>query len=106
MAEALSQQVTNLIAEGGTALYQSVCDAMTKMGKLKSADEAAGQNRLYGIVLLSDGKNTGAGKTENQMFETCLPARCRVAGRADQYHRFRRRRRPSYPQADRGGHRR
>ncbi len=73
VAEALSQQVTNLIAEGGTALYQSVCDAMTKMGELKSADEAAGQNRLYGIVLLSDGKNTGAGKTENQMFETCLP---------------------------------
>ena len=73
VAEALSQQVTNLIAEGGTALYQSVCDAMTKMGELKSANEAAGQNRLYGIVLLSDGKNTGAGKTENQMFETCLP---------------------------------
>jgi Ca-activated chloride channel family protein len=73
VAETLSQQVTNLIAEGGTALYQSVCDAMTKMGELKSADEAAGQNRLYGIVLLSDGKNTGAGKTENQMFETCLP---------------------------------
>jgi len=73
VAEALSQQVTSLIAEGGTALYQSVCDAMTKMGELKSAYEAAGENRLYGIVLLSDGKNTGAGKTENQMFETCLP---------------------------------
>jgi Ca-activated chloride channel family protein len=58
---------------GGTALYEGVCTAMKKMGELKSANEAAGQNRLYGIVLLSDGQNTGGGATENQMFATCLP---------------------------------
>lgn len=74
VAEALSQQVTNLVAEGGTALYQSVCDAMKRMGELKSADEAAGENRLYGIVLLSDGQNTSGDATENQMFAACLPA--------------------------------
>jgi Ca-activated chloride channel family protein len=74
VAESLSQQVTNLIASGGTALYQSVCEAMKTMGEAKSAYEAAGENRLYGIVLLSDGQNTGGGATENQMFTTCLPA--------------------------------
>ena len=47
---------------------------MKKMGELKSADEAAGENRLYGIVLLSDGQNTSGDATENQMFATCLPA--------------------------------
>ena len=74
VAETLSQQVTNLVAEGGTALYQSVCDAMKRMGELKSADEVAGENRLYGIVLLSDGQNTSGDTTENQMFAACLPA--------------------------------
>jgi Ca-activated chloride channel family protein len=74
VAESLSQQVTNLIANGGTALYQSVCDAMKAMEESKSAYEAAGENRLYGIVLLSDGQNTSGDVTDNKMFATCLPA--------------------------------
>ena len=74
VTEALTQKVLGLIAEGGTALYDAVCAATSKMKELKSADEAAGENRLYGIVLLSDGQDTSSAKTENEMFSTCLPA--------------------------------
>jgi Ca-activated chloride channel homolog len=79
-AEALSQQVANLIADGGTALYEGVCTAMTTMAELRKLDEAAGENRLYGIVLLSDGQNTSGGVSENQMFATCLPANPEAQG--------------------------
>lgn len=41
---------------------------------------SAGESRLYGIVLLSDGEDTVGHVTENQMFATCLPANAEADG--------------------------
>ncbi|MFQ6030012.1 MAG: hypothetical protein ACE5Q6_21270, partial [Dehalococcoidia bacterium] len=43
-------------------------------------DEAQGESRLYGIVLLSDGEDTRGQPTEHQMFTTCLPATAEADG--------------------------
>jgi Ca-activated chloride channel family protein len=45
-----------------------------------AADAAAGESRLYGIILLSDGEDTVGNTTENQMFATCLPANAEADG--------------------------
>lgn len=74
VVEGLRQRVSSLPAGGNTALYASVCEAVNTMADLQIADQAAGQSRLYGIILLSDGEDTVGGVTENQMFATCLPA--------------------------------
>lgn len=72
-SEALREKVVGLIADGGTALYDAVCQASQMMAQVKAADVAAGESRLYGIVLLSDGDDTKGRPTQNQMFATCLP---------------------------------
>lgn len=71
--ETLRGVLSGLYAEGNTALYDAVCTATTRIGNLRVEDEAAGEPRLYGIVLLSDGQDTKSTKTENDMFSTCLP---------------------------------
>jgi Ca-activated chloride channel family protein len=58
--EALRNAVRGLYAEGNTALYQAVLDAMDRIADLKAEDEATGEARIYGIVLLSDGMNEGS----------------------------------------------
>jgi Ca-activated chloride channel family protein len=73
VAEELGRAVRGLFAQGGTALYDSVCAAASQVNDLRTAHEAAGENRLYGIVVLSDGKDTASSKTENDMFG-CLPS--------------------------------
>jgi Ca-activated chloride channel family protein len=50
-----------------------MCTATELIEELQAEDIAAGESRLYGIVLLSDGEDTVGGVTENQMFATCLP---------------------------------
>jgi len=72
--EELSKRVENLIAGGGTALYDAVCHATELMKDLQQDDLKRGDNRLYGIVLLSDGEDTSSQITENEMFLKCLPA--------------------------------
>jgi Ca-activated chloride channel family protein len=47
---------------------------------MKAEDEEAGDSRLYGVVLLSDGEDTIGEPTENQMFVTCLPASAEADG--------------------------
>ncbi len=74
VVELLSGQVNLLIADGNTALHEAVCQATTLMKTLNSNDLAAGENRLYGIILLSDGEDTVGDPTQNQMFAMCLPA--------------------------------
>ena len=71
--ESLKPLIRTLIAEGNTALYEAVCQATALMKDLQEADLAAGESRLYGIVLLSDGEDTIGRPTEGQMFATCLP---------------------------------
>lgn len=70
--EELGQSVLNLYAQGGTILYDTVCLAIEKANELRAADRAAGEQRLYGVVVLSDGQDTGSDLTMNDMFN-CLP---------------------------------
>lgn len=73
--EDLIGQVKGIFAEGGTALYDSVCQALEQANALRAADEAAGDKRLYAIVVLSDGDDTASIiHTENDMFYVCLPS--------------------------------
>lgn len=80
VVEGLSQRVNGLIADGNTALYGAVCEAVKQMETLQAEDIAAGESRLYGIILLSDGEDTVGRPTENQMFATCLPANAEADG--------------------------
>ena len=80
VAESLSQRVSSLIADGNTALYGAVCQATELTAQIQAADEEAGESRLYGIVLLSDGEDTVGNPTGNQMFVHCLPANAEADG--------------------------
>ena len=80
VVEGLSGRVGGLVADGNTALYQSVCDAVSLMQAQQAEDAANGESRLYGIVLLSDGEDTVGRVTENQMFATCLPSQAEADG--------------------------
>ncbi len=57
VGESLRTSLQGLYAEGSTALYQAVLQALRRIEELRAEDEAAGEARIYGIVLLSDGKN-------------------------------------------------
>ncbi|MFQ5400186.1 MAG: VWA domain-containing protein [Anaerolineae bacterium] len=80
VVENLSRRVSELLANGNTALYEAVCDATEEIGRLQARDLAKGESRLYGIVLLSDGEDTVGYVTRNQMFATCLPANAEADG--------------------------
>ena len=80
VAETLAPRVESLVADGNTALYQTVCDAVKTAETLQVEDVANNESRLYGIVLLSDGEDTVGTVTENQMFATCLPANAEADG--------------------------
>jgi Ca-activated chloride channel family protein len=73
VAERLGDRVRGLFAEGGTALFDAVCAAADRVNAVRAEDEAAGEKRLYGIVVLSDGQDTASSRTENDMFN-CLPS--------------------------------
>jgi Ca-activated chloride channel homolog len=77
VVEGLAERVRGLVADGSTNLYGAVCDAVAQMQALK---DSSTDNRLYGIVLLSDGEDTVEAITENQMFATCLPANAEADG--------------------------
>lgn len=80
VVEGLSSRVMSLIADGNTALFAAVCQAVDVATALKEEDQAAGESRLYGVVLLSDGEDTVGEPTENQMFVTCLPTNAEADG--------------------------
>ena len=80
VVEGLTARVDGLLADGNTALYEGVCQAVDALKKSQQTDLAAGESRLYGIVLLSDGEDTVGRVTENQMFATCLPANAEADG--------------------------
>jgi Ca-activated chloride channel family protein len=64
--------VLGLIADGGTNMNGAVCRATQIMDEEMQRDRAAGENRLYGIVLLSDGEDTAGEVSETRMFQSCL----------------------------------
>ena len=72
VAEQLTQTLSGLFADGNTPLYDAVCQANDLVNQLTTQHTDAGEKRLYGIILLSDGDDTSSIKTENQMF-SCLP---------------------------------
>ncbi|MGQ0565670.1 MAG: substrate-binding domain-containing protein [Gemmobacter sp.] len=68
-----AQDVTRgLNADGSTNLYGTVCKATRMMADEAARDRARGENRLYGIVLLSDGADTVGEVSETRMFQTCM----------------------------------
>jgi Mg-chelatase subunit ChlD len=70
VAESLAERVQQLVAGGGTNLHGALCSAGRTMNDLRQREGAAGENRLYGIVLLSDGADTNGEVSENRMFQT------------------------------------
>jgi len=73
VAEELANTVTGLFADGGTALFDATCAGAGRINQLRTENEAAGEKRLYGIVVLSDGQDTASSKTESDMLN-CLPS--------------------------------
>jgi Ca-activated chloride channel family protein len=71
VAEGLSQQVRGLRANGGTALYDAICRAIERSAELQAGDIAT--QRLYGIVVLTDGLDSGSATSQQQLFDQCLP---------------------------------
>ena len=78
--EKLKQSVDGLYPEGNTALYDAVCQAIDRANELQIQDEAVGDPRLYGIVVLSDGEDTASIHTENDLMNICLPTGESVEG--------------------------
>jgi Ca-activated chloride channel family protein len=78
--EELKPSVSGLFADGATVLHQAVIYAVDRIQERKAQDEAAGESRLYGIVVLSDGKNdTDGGPTESDMLSQ-LPSGKEASG--------------------------
>jgi Ca-activated chloride channel family protein len=71
VGEPLRAQVSNLYAESTTALYQAVIYAIDRIEGLRSE---YGDERLYGIVLLSDGRNEMSGGPSKMDMLNCLPS--------------------------------
>ncbi len=78
--ETLAPRIANLYADGSTVLFDAVCAATQQMKALQAHDQATGDNRLYAIVLLSDGADTASSASETQMFTTCLPDHAEAEG--------------------------
>ncbi len=72
VGEATTQRVSSLLAEGGTNLHGAICEATRMVAEEQAKDRIASDNRLYGIVLLSDGEDTMNQVSETRMFQTCL----------------------------------
>jgi Ca-activated chloride channel family protein len=72
VAERVRGQVLGLTAGGGTNLNGAVCAAAEILAGEQARDAVAGENRLYGLVLLSDGKDTVGEVSPTRMFQTCL----------------------------------
>ncbi|MCP4541284.1 MAG: VWA domain-containing protein [Chloroflexi bacterium] len=78
--EQLNSSLRSLYAEGATALHETVIYGVDLIEELKAGDEAAGEHRLYGIVLLSDGMNDiDGGPSENDMLSN-LPSGTEASG--------------------------
>jgi Ca-activated chloride channel family protein len=71
--EQLSTTVQTLFANGDTLLYDVICRAVEDISDQRTTDQSAGEQRLYGVVVLSDGEDSGSRLTENDMFN-CLPS--------------------------------
>jgi Ca-activated chloride channel homolog len=73
VGESLGPEVRSIDSSGYTALFDAVCTVFEKATAQRGRDQATGENRLYGIVLLSDGQDTASTRNESAMFD-CLPS--------------------------------
>jgi len=78
--ERLKRSLNGLYAEGCTVLHQAVIQAVERIEALKADHEAAGEARLYGLVLLSDGKNEAPGGPSRNDMLSRLPSGSEAAG--------------------------
>ena len=74
VGEVLAGKLRFIYAGGSTYLNDAICEAAARVSVLRAEDEAAGDPRLYGIVVLSDGKDTASTNTSNDVLNVCLPA--------------------------------
>lgn len=80
VAEKLAGQVVSLKAAGATSLYDAVCAGNKLLDAERKKDASAGEARLYGMVVLSDGLDSGGGVSKNAMMQTCLPQSVETEG--------------------------
>ena len=73
VVESLNRKISAISSGGDTRLHDAVCRAKRAAESFKEEDDANGEKRLYGIVLLSDGQDTSSTRSENAMSSTCLP---------------------------------
>ncbi len=80
VGEQLKASLRGLYADGSTALHEAVIYSVARIEELQAADEKQGERRLYGIVLLSDGKNeSDGGPSYNDMLSR-LPSGTEASG--------------------------
>jgi Ca-activated chloride channel homolog len=80
VAETLRSTVLTLVSGGGTNMNGAICRATESLRSRAGADRAAGENRVYGIVLLSDGADTAGEFSETRMFNECLQTGAETEG--------------------------
>jgi Ca-activated chloride channel family protein len=80
VAETLRTTVLNLVSGGGTNMNGAICRATETLRATAEADRAAGENRVYGIILLSDGADTAGEVSETRMFNECLQTSAETEG--------------------------
>ncbi len=73
VTEPLRRILSGIFADGNTALFDSVCNAVERLSQEREKDQETEETRLYGIVLLSDGEDTNSRKSGSDMF-MCLPS--------------------------------
>lgn len=76
VGETLRQQVNSLYAEGSTALHEAVVAGLRRIEALRAQ---YGDERLYGIVLLSDGQDTVGNPSRAEML-SLLPESSEASG--------------------------
>lgn len=80
VSEDLAGKLRFLIAGGQTYLNDAICEAARQIKTLQSEAEAGKSPPLYGIVVLSDGRDTASQHTANDVLNVCLPAREEATG--------------------------
>ena len=78
--EQLEPQIKSLGAGSGTALYQAICDAVKTAENVRQVDQRAGEQRLYGVVVLTDGQDGDSKISLDTLLNSCLPSGEDVSG--------------------------
>jgi Ca-activated chloride channel family protein len=79
-AESLKAIIEGLYAGGGTALHQAVITGLDRLDQLQLEREGADEPRIYGLVLLSDGRNEADGGPSEADMLSRLPSGTEASG--------------------------